>query len=389
MVALAINRYLRVLVGGVLCLGIFGGEARVEAQHIPLTVTQRQYRDLYSTVVGISAHKVIERYLRDQYLHVPPYSPGPRSPLPRAEAVMMEKTVPQANVAFKFPLPTKPGKGGRLDFAAKYWLVDGKCYWEVHEIKPAGWHYGGLGQAAMAQMTSYMNGIKWDQSGAFQGCTARPAERWSEGQPGWHTIPPSYTGLYDTYNVKLQVQTWYRTEPGIVYYRFVWKDRNSRRKALREGLSQNLAELVNKIAHNELPLSNRYVLGELVPWMWALRNEDREVGSTWEDKDGLQELIDIKLSLDDTGTWADEDENDDVSDCSASGKCGPPRQRNAVDMSVTTMEMVEYWEAWSTPDPWYFKDWAKVMQKPLIALPDGVICRWTGDGTAQPYVCGL
>lgn len=73
---------------------------------------------------------------------------------------MIEKSVPQANVSFSWPLPIQPGKGGRLDFAAKYTLPDGKCVWEVHEIKPHGWHYGGKGEAAYAQLTSYINGIK-------------------------------------------------------------------------------------------------------------------------------------------------------------------------------------------------------------------------------------
>lgn len=377
------------LLGAVLGMSILSISApEAEAHHIKMTKTQQQYRDLYSSTVGISAHRIIERYLMEQYLHVPPYSPVVLSPQVPADKVELEKPVRQANVVFRFPLPTKPGKGGRLDFAAKYTDSQGECWWEVHEIKPAGWHYRGGGPAAMAQLQSYINGIGWDKSGDFEGCSAREATRWREGQPGWHTIPPKFAPLYDAYNVKLQVQTWYGSEPGIVYYRFVWKDRDSRRQALKGGLSRNLAELVNKIARNELPLSNRYVYGELIPWMWAMRHEDWEAGGDWEDQDALQELIDIKLSLDDPATAADEDENTDFAGgCDLAGICEEPRQRNTVDQQVTTKGMVEYWEKWSTPDPWYFKDWLKAFEQPWTFLPGGTRCVPHAGNKDKPYQC--
>lgn len=246
---------------------------RAEAHHVRLTATQKQLRDLNSSVVRVSAHRAIEAYLRVQYLHRPHYAPAPLSPRPIAEAVVIEKRVPQASVSFRFPLPTKAGNGGRLDFAAKYSDPKGNCFWEVHEIKPAGWHYNGSGQAALGQLYSYIGGIQRDKHGEFDSCLGRPATRWKEGQPGWHTIPPKYTGLYKAYNVKLQVQTWYSRDPGIVYYRFVWKDRDKRQQALLAGVSRHLAELVNRIARGEFTLSNRFVVGELVPWMWGIWNE--------------------------------------------------------------------------------------------------------------------
>lgn len=221
---------------------------------------------------------------------------------------------------------------------------------------------------------------------ALEGCSARPATRWKEGQPGWRTIPAALAPTYAAYNVKIQVQTWYRNEPGVVYYRIVWKDKTKRQEALKAGLSRTLAELVNKIARNELDLSNRFVYGELLPWMWAMSHEDREAGGAWEDEDALQELIDIKMSLDNPQTQADEDENTDVGGCNQF-TCDQPRQRNPVDMSVTTLEMVKYWEAWTTPDPWYFKDWQSRDREPWLSLPDGLNCVPQPRNPNQPFKC--
>lgn len=354
------------------------------AKHAQLTARQRQYRDLYSATVGVFAHKVIEAYLRDQYLHVPPHSPGALSPQPRAYEVLQEGLVPLAKVVFDFPVPDDPGNGGKLDFAAKYYDGTGICFWEVHEIKPVGWHYQGLAAKALTQLTSYTSAISRDADN-FDKCIGVPATRWQEGQPGWKTIPNTYAPVLGQFNVKLQVQTWYASEPGIVYYRFVWRDRDKRQKALRESSTVNLAQLVHRIARNELPVSNRYVYGELIPWMHSMYHEDREAGGIWEDEDALQQLIDIRLSMDDSGTAVDEDEHSDYAGCYWDG-CSIPMDGNAVDPDVTTQGMVKYWEAWSTPDPWYFKDWRRALTEPPFPPILGMRCTVL-EGEDQPYGC--